>query len=93
MVVLFAGFAGSGPMDESRILMIGNCVNDTLAPLFRLHSLPEEETEAKASIHVVDKILFVACYSLLSSRLFVLNWRNKMFLNMNDGVIIKTKPT
>ena len=37
------GFLGESLIDETKIIMISNCVEDTLAPVYKLFSLSGEE--------------------------------------------------
>ncbi|KAK2163090.1 hypothetical protein NP493_1485g00055 [Ridgeia piscesae] len=39
------GFAGINTLEEAQVLMIGNCVMDTLMPLFKMHGVKEEEVK------------------------------------------------
>jgi len=46
VAIVFAGFAGINTLEEAQVLMIGNCVMDTLMPLFKMHGVKEEEVKA-----------------------------------------------
>ena len=46
MTIIFTGFAGANTLEEAQVLMIGNCVMDTLMPLFKMHGVKEEEVKA-----------------------------------------------
>lgn len=39
------GFAGANTLEEAQVLMIGNCVMDTLTPLFKMFGLKDEEAK------------------------------------------------
>ena len=55
VTIVFAGFAGDNTLEEAQVLMIGNCVMDTLTPLFKMHGVKEEEVKASTwyCLHIV----------------------------------------
>ena len=67
---MIAGFAGSNTLEEAQILMVGGCAMDTLAPLFKMFGVKEQDAKASTCVVGFIKDMFLIWRCVLYRRTY-----------------------